>query len=346
MRLPVFDLLKFALMVMVVRGHLEGNGFFDPLNGIAYNLTIGVSMPLFFMISGFFAAKAFETNDNIKIVARITSFLWPLAAFGIIFGLTLFMFGKITFWKLLLYPAARVCGGSWFLSTLAMLYAIFAVVWKFAKRMKWRLAALSWIYLALFFLAGQGKVAAWLHLGDVLHMLPYFAFGVLVLKPFNLYKKWAVAIPCGIFFLLVIFFEGDVRANGMSFYWVPVDWQTVIADRRLFLCFWARSVVGITGGVFMLYVTERVLNVLPLLSYLAVFGTTSLGVYVMHEWPMIQIHKYVQFDPLSSYLRWPLVVMVFLFCHYVTMLIRGNLVLRFFFFGDEKWLSEVIKRWI
>ena len=74
--------------------------------------------------------------------------------------------------------------------------------------------------------------------------------------------------------------------------------------------------------------------------------TTTLGVYVMHEWPMIQISKYCSVTPLSSYYRWPLALVVFLACHYVTVAIKNNYRLRFIFFGDEKWLSGVFRKWL
>lgn len=173
-------------------------------------------------------------------------------------------------------------------------------------------------------------------------MFPYFVFGVLVLKPFGFNDNWRMAIPCGIFFLLVIFFEGDVRSNGMGFYWTPSDWQTIVADKRLFLCFWARPAVGIAGSIFTLWVVDKILKIVPKLSCLAVFGTTTLGVYVIHEWPLIQVHKYCSFDSMTSFWRWPLTFAVFFLCHYVTIGIKGNMRLRFFFFGDEKWLARKI----
>lgn len=159
------------------------------------------------------------------------------------------------------------------------------------------------------------------------------------MKPFKLHYKWSVAIPCGIFLCLVVFLEGDVRSNGMAFYWVPSDWQTIVADGHLLLCFFARTAVGIAGSIFVLWAVDKLLTLLPKLSRLAVFGTTTLGVYVMHEWPLIQIHKCFKFEPLSSCWRWPLALAIFFACHYLTVLIRRCPVSKFFFFGDEKWLS-------
>ena len=105
-RNPVYDVTKFMVMLLVVAGHLTGNDIVSWESGISYlsNLNIGVAMPLFFMISGYFAARTLESGDIGKIVARIAGFLWPLAAFGVVFGFILFAAGKIPPWKAMLYP--------------------------------------------------------------------------------------------------------------------------------------------------------------------------------------------------------------------------------------------------
>ena len=340
-RNPVYDVAKFMVMLLVVAGHLTGNNIVASELGISYlgNMNIGVAMPLFFMISGYFAARTFEVGDVKKIVARIVGFLWPLAAFGVIFGFVLLAFGKITLLKAMLYPAARVCFGSWFLKTLAIIYASVAVVYKMIKPMRWRLFVLVAIYGVLFFTAGHNRVSVMLGLPSVLHMFPYFVFGVLALKSFRPHYEWRIAIPCGIFFLGVVFLEGDIRTNGMAFYWVPSDWQTVVADNHLFLCFWARTAVGVAGSIFVLWAVDKLLKFVPQLAHLAVFGTTTLGVYVLHEWPLVQVHKYFHFDPLPSCWRWPLALGLFTFCHYIVIAIRRHGRLNFIFFGEEKWLA-------
>lgn len=341
---PVFDVVKWLVMVFVVSGHVAGNDITyrgdSSLTLFFGNFTMAVSMPLFFMISGYFAVRAFENGNVSKIIARIVGFLWPLASFGAVFGAVLFICGKASWLKMIAYPLVRAYGGSWFLSTLATIFAISAVVFRYVKTDKMRWFVFCLVYVALFFTAGQGGIASLFRFSSILHMFPYFVFGLMVLKPFEVYKISLVAIPCGIFLLAVVFLEGDVRSNGMAFYWVPSDWQTVVADGHLLLCFFARTAVGIAGSIFVLWAVDKLLKLVPQLSRLAVFGTTTLGVYVMHEWPLMQIHKYFQFEPLSSYWRWPLALALFLTCHYFTVLIRRYSISKFIFFGDEKLLSS------
>ena len=345
-RKPVFDIVKFVIMCFVVAGHISGNELteFDRAS-VSYlsNFNVGVAMPLFFMISGYFAVSTLNGKWS-KIMARIIGFLWPLASFGAVFGIALLLLGKAPLWKVAAYPFVRLIGGSWFLATLAVVYTISAIVFHAFHSVRMRILAFFVVYVLCFFFAGgRDVVSRTLRIGNVLDMLPYFVFGAMCLKPLDLYRKWWIALPCGIFFLAVVLFEGNIRENGMGFYWVSKDWRMVLSDGHLFLCFWGRTLVGLTGGVFVLWSIGRVLDVIHRLDCLAVFGTTTLGVYVMHEWPLIQIHKYCSFEPLPSWSRWPLALALFLVCHFLTVWIRRNSKLNFIFFGDVKWLSGKVE---
>lgn len=344
-RNPVYDIVKFVVLLMVVRGHLEANGFFDISTGPIINMSIGAAMPLFFMISGYFSVQSISRGWG-SIIARITSFLWPLAAFGAVFGFVMFLIGKFEWWKALIYPVARVYGGSWFLPTLAIIYGVCAIVMRALKPVRYQLLVLLCLYVVLFFTADQNALSDVLRISSVLDMMPYFVFGMYVLRKYALHEKWQIAVPCGILFVAVSLIEGNVRNNGMGFYWVPKDWQTVVFNKHLALCFFGRTIVGITGSVFLLWFSRVIICAFPKLSSLAVFGTTTLGVYVIHQWPLIQIHKYYSLGPLNCSWKWPMTIGVFLVCHYITVLIRGNDRLKLFFFGDEKWLANNVDRWL
>ena len=346
-RNPVYDVAKFMVMLLVVAGHITGNDIVSHESGISYlgNMNVGLAMPLFFIVSGYFATSS-ATRSWGNVLARIISYFWPLASFGSIFGLSMLMVGKFEWWKALIYPAVRVYGGSWFLSTLAIIYGVCALVLRIISPVRYQLLVLFSFYIALFFTAGQNAISEALRLSSVLDMLPYYVFGMYFLRRYSLHKKMKVALPCGLVFLMVIFLEGDVRTNGMGFYWVPKDWQTVVSNRHLLFCFFGRTIVGITGSVFLLCLIGMIARFVPKFSSLAVFGTTTLGVYVMHEWPLIQVHKYCSFEPLNEGWKWPLTFGLFLICHYITISIRDNARLKIFFFGDPKWLASKINKWL
>ena len=74
------------MMLWVIWGHW---GLYNIVGvvpgGDAYmqNAKIGVNMPVFFMISGYFAASTFANGGWRRIVARAVGFLWPQTALAV-----------------------------------------------------------------------------------------------------------------------------------------------------------------------------------------------------------------------------------------------------------------------
>ena len=258
--------------------------------------------------------------------------------FGAIIGLT----GTKPLWKVLLYPVARVAFGDWFLLTIAIIYFSCALLVRLGKSEPCRLALLALFYVVLFF-APRGMPLYWT--GNVMHMFPYFVFGMFVLRPYGLQERAFVAIPAGLIFFSAILLEGNANTNGMSFYTVTIDWQTTLFNGHLLLCFVARTIVGISGAIFVLWLLGKLCNSVSFIRKLAVFGTTTLGVYVMHQWPLIQIKGFgLMPSPIVGYLKWPLALSLFLSCHYITLGIKRSRLLNSVFFCNEKWLAEHIDR--
>ena len=133
----------------------------------------------------------------------------------------------------------------------------------------------------------------------------------------------------------------------MSFYFVPTTYSVVLSDWHLFFCFWARTIVGISGAVFVLWMIDVICSKIAFIRSFAVFGTTTLGVYVMHEWPLVQLRESAQIsEVIPCPLKWPLALAILLFCHFLTMFIRGHRRICFVFFGNERWLSELIDSYV
>lgn len=336
-----FDIAKFLVMLMVISGHLTGNYIVDngmPLWYSSFN--VGLAMPLFFIVSGYFSEKSLS-RDVSRIVARIAGFLWPLASFGVVFGIVLYVIGEASVVKMMCYPIVRLIFGSWFLTTLAIIYALVAIVWRISDKGSIRTVVMVVIWILLFFLADQGSILSMMRIGSVREMLPYFIFGI-ILSRFRIHRIFSISIFCGLCFFVIVFSSGKITTNGLGFYWVPEDWQTVLRTPRLIVCLFVRPFVGIVGSIFLLGILYRLLERFPIVGRLSVFGTTTLGVYVMHEWPIIQINKYCEFKTLCSVWQWPITLMVFFLCHYITLIIKSKKLLNFCFFGDEKWLSKVL----
>lgn len=336
---PLFDAVKALMMLWVVWGHL---GLYRIVGGGAshwmVNAKIGVNMPVFFVIGGYLARSTFQKGTWAKISARVIGFLWPMGAFGAVFGFVLFATGHggIVEW-LLRFPLHQVLHGHWFLRTFAAVYLLSAIVYRGWRSDRVRWIAFMVVYAALLSCPGRFQPCLfWVGGRETIHMLPYFVFGLLALNRQNLWRSSRLSLLCGAFFLSVVFLEGNSSTNGMNFWNVSTHWRTVFLDPHGLLCFFARTAVGLAGSIFILWAMEQALRRIPSLSRIAVFGTTSLGVYVLHEWPMMQLGRIgISWLPMHAWTRWLVAIGWFLACHFVIVGIKQVPALRFFFFGNE-----------
>jgi len=173
-----------------------------------------------------------------------------------------------------------------------------------------------------------------------MHMFPYFVFGCCILSKRDVHKEILLPILCGIFFVTVACLEGDIRTNGMGFYWVSSYWKDMLLTRHGLLCFLGRTAMGVTGSVFLLSLFYWLTKAIPRLGVLAVFGTTTLGVYVLHERIFEYAVRYLPIFPLDHRWCWPLPLAIFFFFHCLIVLIRKWKLTRIAFFGDERWLTD------
>ena len=328
-RNPVFDIAKFVLMLFVVHGHIPHLFSSESSSGMSYfsNFNIGMAMPCFFIMSGYFAGSSMKD----RFFSRVSGYLWPLLSFGVIVGVARYLCGELPLWKLLEYPANHLLHGGWFLRTLAIVYLLHGLTWKIVAGTRNRMAVLSLAYVVLFFMP-RGGGFYWS--SSVVNMFPYFTFGVLALRAWNLQEKWYLAFPCGVLFASVCLFEGNIRTNGMGFYWVSTYWRDVLFDKHQLFCFVARYVIGICGSISFLWIVGLVLRVLPFIERLAPFGTTTLGVYLLHEWPLMLVGRHFTIAPFPQYLQWMLAIALFFACHFIVLAIRKSEILRTWFLGE------------
>ena len=244
------------------------------------------------------------------------------------------------------FPVKQVLHGHWFLRTYAGVYLLSAIVYRLCRNDKCRWFVFVLLYAALLFWPARFRSCLyWIGGSPTLHMLPYFVFGLLVLRKYPAWRFSRIALPCATFVLAVILLEGQAFAKLMNFWNVSMHWRSVFLDRWNLLAFLARIAVGLAGSVSILYGVDRLLRRFPRLSTFAVFGTTTLGVYVLHEWPLIQIGKSgLSCLPFPFWTRWPLAIAWFLVCHYIITYIRRAPTLRTIFFGNERRLTLLFER--
>ena len=348
---PLFDVLKGLMMVWIVWGHLALYRVVDYIPGTPWmaNAKIGMNMPVFFLLAGAFARRTFERASFGKLVARVVSFLWPMAAFGVVFALVLCLEGKGggLSWFVQFVPR-RLLRGHWYLRTFAAVYACSAILWRCLPRSWMKAIGFVALYAALIFLpAPVACFVRWTDIRPMVHMLPYFAFGLALPCSIDEVRRHTrFAVPCLLFFLAVVFLEGNSSTNGMNFWNVSMEWRDVLLSGRGLLTLLGRTAVGLSGSLAALFGLDRLLARFPrTANQLAVFGTTTLGVYVLHEWPLMQIGAAkLPWLPLPEWTRWPVAIGWFLVCHAAVMGIRRLSATRIFFFGDEKRLASAIDR--
>ena len=333
-RNPIFDVAKALMMLWVIWGHLSLYNVIEPVTSVyMLNAKIGVNMPVFFVIGGFLAATTFATADWSKLIARSVLFVWPQFIFTMIYWGVIVLIGGI--------GAFSWTMRMWFLHTYAVIYFLSAIVFRVADTDKKRWLLFAVLYGAMLFWPSRFHVS-WL--GQVIHMFPYFVFGLMCLRKKSLYLDGWIACCCGALFFLFVFFQGDSRMNGMNFWTVNANWQVVFSSWHNSLTFVARSVVGITGSLFLLFLINMVIGAIPWLARLSVFGTTSLGIYVMHEYPLYVLGRHCPIVPLPTWCRWVVALLCFLLCHWIVAFLKRNYPSRVVFFGDEALLANGFRR--
>lgn len=334
-RQVAFDLAKMAMMLWVVWGHLGLYGIVDQHASVfVLNAKIGVNMPVFFVMSGFFAASTFAKANWTKILCRTALYVWPHLTIPLTCALLWIIVGGMD-----IMSAINNVHLYWFLRTLAMIYLLCAVIYCFSRNdlMRWVLFVVT--YVAMLF--WPRPLRFW-WCAQVIHMYPYFVFGLMVLSRHRIDSYPAISLACGVAFLSVSFFAGDFISLGMNFWQSSPYWEAVLFDLRCFVTFFARTAVGICGSIFVLFLANVVEKRIPWTRLLAPLGLSSLGVYVLHEYPLILVHKYAAFTPAPAWSRWIIAIGWFLVCHFTVVMIKRSKYCRFFVFGDEDWLRARI----
>ena len=336
-RLVSFDLVKMLMMLWVVWGHLGLYGIVDSEASVyMMNAKIGVNMPVFFVIAGCFAAHSFDHFRWVKVLSKVVLYLWPHVTLPVLSALFLIVLSAEDFrtvlWHIPFY---------WFLRTLAMIYIVSAIICKVAKGVLSRWVLMFALYCVMFFLP---DLTRWWWCAQVIHMFPYFVFGLMVLGRYQLYRSLPISLVCGLVFLAIVFLQGDSSVNGMSFWNGSVYWNDVLFNVKHLVPFVLRTLAGITGSIFVLFLADLFARKIKFASLLAPLGMTTLGVYVIHEYPLRLIGEHFTGALAPSWTRWPLAIVWFLVCHFVVLQIKYFVLSRILFFGDEGRILGVMEK--
>lgn len=343
-RNPSFDVLKALLILWVVWGHFQSTGVIAPSQSFLERLCWRVkvaNMPAFFAISGYFALSTFRSGTWSKILARITMFAWPMASFAVVFTLTDCLLGDAFSRNHgVIQQFLWLFKSKWFLRTLGVLYFLSAAVYRLGKtdRCRWLLFGILWISLLV--LPQRARpFLGFADYGQLVQMFPYFVFGLMALRTNEVWRKRPVRVACLLLFFGIILQEDICRWIGLSTWRAaPVSWMSFVLFDSALWHLAARTLLGITGTVSLLGVVEGLVRRFPSLSRLSCFGTTTMGVYIVHEHPLEIATSYgISLPPWTRCLA---TVLWFLVCHAIVRAILRNNRTRTVFFSDESMLRH------
>jgi len=289
-------------------------------------------MPVFFVIGGYLAASTFKNADWSKLVSRGIYFLWPQFVMAVVYSVVMMPFGKKAFdWVM----------NAWFLHTYAIIYILAAVVFRTAETDVRRWLLFFALYIAMIFWPSCVRLGMF---GQVTHMFPYFCFGLMCLRKRPLCIGWATGCFCGAVYLAFVFLQGDSDVNGMNFWKASVHWTALFSSETELFTFFARTVVGISGSVFVLFLAKILVVAAPCAARLSFLGTTSLGIYVVHEYPLYALGGDLSVLPLPASSRWLVAICYFLACHCLIALLKRFGTTRVVLFGDEPAMANAFRR--
>ena len=327
LRDPIFDIVKFVAIYLVVYGHVMGYrpGFeLRDCPSFAANFIIAVNMPIFFVVSGYFSRRLHEIGGWIKLSSRGVKYFWPLA----VSSLCVAFLENDDFIDIPVAAIKKFLFGGWFLYALAGCDIITFVSYRLCKRTLSRIfCGIAFFFLALV-LSGH-----FLHMSEIVAMIPFYWFGLMMLPLIMKSDRMLYygAVVGAVVMCFVTFFYGNIATNGLAFYWDRFDvWNP---HGRQFANMLLRYAVGVAGSIFIIGTAKSVVRIAPCVSRVSYLGTETLGVYFL-QGPIIMhvVIPYVRLD-INGLTLIMASSFVFAVAFLVTKLIKLNKLLNVFIFG-------------
>ena len=150
-------------------------------------------------------------------------------------------------------------------------------------------------------------------------MLPFFLFGAFLLRrDEEIWKDWRVGLTCFVVYVIATFLQGDIHKNGLSFYHEPTTWMAFLSGWKVGVFYLVRIANGIIGNIGIMWVIQVMTDKTRDTKWLAPFGRTTLGVYILHQWLLARIVDQGLWDH-SFVVTIACTVFLFLLCHYVVV---------------------------
>lgn len=286
---PFFDIVKLLAIFMVVFRHVMFSSDTMLYPTWVSNATVGMNMPVFFLLSGWFAWPTIATHDWHKLGRHLKSYMWPTVSLIVIFSCVQPFYDGMSwnFKDVFVSSVKTWLFGPWFIWVLCECYLIMFVAHIAGGRLQRTLVIMVAVSVFLMFVPEYRGIVYKLSLR---HMLPYFVIGAVFRKlDIRLWEGNLLGPLALLAFLLVVFLEGDASKNGMSFYSGDSSWSAFLSWQSA-ATFFARPIVGVVGSIGFMWGIKRILSVALMVRQLNVAvdvfakgGTLTLAIYLLHQ---------------------------------------------------------------
>lgn len=240
-------------------------------------------MPLFMMVSGYFARSVFTTGLWDMVVKKARQLLLPSVSIYFLIGIALIFLRHQEFGPAFQSLLGYCCVSFWFLKALFIYYALSCAI-----ILLWRKSSL--LSISAILLGGALLPGAWLDYVHCISMLPYFIVGILLYKfetMFFSHKREILIGSCMIYLILTYYHptqEYDMYTH--LFAW----------DLDILKLYALRTTIGVSASFALIIIIRELclwLGDNAFIKFLAYIGTFTLGIYVIHTEINQFCHQYM-----------------------------------------------------
>ena len=337
MRLLQFDALKLFAIYMVILGHcIQHLLSTDYVDETGYVMIYSFHMPLFMMLSGYFASSGLKRNFLSGIVTKARQLLLPCISASVIMAL--------------LYYVAKGCNFSyrlnfellyafWFLKTAFFCFLLARTAYSFGK---FKIIA----FLTTLFLTQIPQI----------NHIPYFTTNIDIMYPcfvvgILLKTYWdriqanskSIAIVTGIIFAVMLLFWGKEfwQPTYAMLYKLKAGEYTegfYLTYIRLY-----KLAIGISGSIFFITLFHLCISAThnAIVKKACTYGEYTMGIYILQTFVLETIlAQYINFDNVNSWvfnlLIAPLLsILILTLCTYLSKILDRYKYTAFLFLGKK-----------
>lgn len=336
MRLLQFDALKLFAIYMVILGHcIQHLLSTNHIDEIGYVMIYSFHMPLFMMISGYFASSGLKRNFVSSIITKSRQLLLPCITASLI-SIGICAVKDCNLYDMFNYELPYAF---WFLKTAFFCFLLSKISYSLGKY-----KIIAFIFTLIFTqIPHIERIPYFTTNIDI--MYPCFVIGLLIKAYWNKFQENSktIAIVTGIIFAV------------MLLYWSKEFWQPThpmlyklkAGEYSVFLYLayikLYRLIIGALGSIFFIalfhiYVSGTNNNII---KKLCSYGEYTIGVYILQSFILeCFLLQYLNFDNVNSFVFNLLIapvlsVFILIICTYLSKALNKNKYTAFLFLGKK-----------